>query len=121
MAGRRDEIVRVRTTAAQTARWRNIAGPRGLSAWLRDLADVAAASGADVAVLRVELVRLRADLNRGVGNNLNQIAAAMNADLKAGRAASPADRALAEAAAELAAMRAVVEEALAALGRRRSP
>ena len=117
---RRDGMVKLRVTADQAARWRAVAEGRGLSAWLRELADVAAESGADVAELRAELVRLRTDLNRGLGNNLNQIAAALNADLKAGQADGAHGRGLAAAAVELARLRAAVEEALTVL-RPRAP
>lgn len=119
----RSDLVKLRATPDQAGRWRAAAGERGLSEWIRGLADVAAASGADVALLRGELAALRADLNRGPGNALNQIARALNTHIRAGELPNAAahERGLAAAADDLAALRRGVERALRVLARKRTP
>ena len=101
----RDDILKVSgVSSGQRATWSACAA--------------AAASGTIAADLRAELVRLRADLARGMGNNLNQIAHALNADLKAGRLPDAAahERSLA-AAADVALARRAVERMLRRLER----
>ena len=103
---RRDDILKVSGVS-----------PDQRAAWSACAA--AAASGTTAADLRAELVRLRADLARGMGNNLNQIAHALNADLKAGRLPDAAahERSLAAAAADVALARRAVERMLRRLER----
>ena len=113
----RDDVVKVSgTTPAQRGVWRARAQEAGLptAAWLREAADAVAAAGTTAADLRAELVHLRADLARGVGNNINQVAHALNADLKRGvqPTAAPHERSLAAAAADIAAARRVLERML---------
>ena len=118
----KDDLVRLRLPEAMADRWRAAAAATGtpsLSEWLRDVADAACLSGLDVPALRSEIVGLRADLSRGVGNNLNQIAAALHADAKAGIPPSAAGHDLAAAATEIAAMRVRLDQALRPLARRR--
>ena len=117
---RRDDILKVSgVSSGQRATWSACAAAAGLpsAAWMREAA-AAAASGTIAADLRAELVRLRADLARGMGNNLNQIAHAPNADLKAGRLpdATAHERSLA-AAADVALARRAVERMLLCLER----
>ena len=117
----KDDLVRLRLPEAMAARWRAAAAATGtpsLSEWLRDVADAACLRGLDVPGLRAEIVALRADLSRGVGNNLNQIAAALHADARAGIPPSAAGHDLAAAATEIAAMRARLDQALRPLARR---
>jgi hypothetical protein len=83
------------------------------------VADAACLRSLDVPALRAEIVALRGDLSRGVGNNLNQIAAALHADAKAGIPPTAVGHDLAAAAAEIAAMRARLDQALRPLARRR--
>ena len=114
----RDDTLKVTgTTAGQRATWRAAAGggPRALSAWIREAADAAADGGPPGGgeALRRELVALRADLARGVGNNLNQIAHHLNATAKAGAPAAPGRAAIVHAMADVAAMRAILTAALA--------
>lgn len=118
----RDETIKIRLSRAQLARWQAVAGPRGLSAWLRQLADLAARSGANPAELRAELVQLRADLSRGVGNDINQLARALNTDLKAGRRPDAAahEQALARMAEDVERLKALITEALETLLRGRT-
>ena len=118
----RDDILKVSgTTPDQRAAWSACAREAGLpvAAWMREAATAAAASGTTAADLRAELVRLRADLARGVGSNINQVAHALNVDLKAGRAPDAAlhERSLATAAADVAAARRAVERMLRRLER----
>ena len=119
---RRDDILKVSgVSSGQRATWSACAAAAGLptAAWMREAAAVAAVSGTIAADLRAELVRLRADLARGMGNNLNQIAHALNADLKAGRLPDAAahERSLAAAAADVALARRAVERMLRRLER----
>ena len=119
----KDDLVRLRLPEAMADRWRAAAAATGtpsLSEWLRDVADAACLSGLDVPALRAEIIALRADLSRGVGNNLNQLAALLNAEAKAGIRPDGASLDLAAAAAEIAAMRARLDQALRPLARRRS-
>ena len=117
----RDDILKVSgVSSGQRATWSACAAAAGLptAAWMREAAAAAAASGTIAADQRAELVRLRADLARGMGNNLNQIAHALNADLKAGRLPDAAahERSLA-AAADVALARRAVERMLRRLER----
>ena len=119
----RDDTLKVTgTSAEQRARWRSAAGggARDLSAWIRIAVDAAAAGttlsvhDASAEALRAELVHLRAELGRGVGNNLNQIAAHLNGAARVGEAnVSAHAAALIAAAADIAAVREAVTRALA--------
>ena len=74
---RREGFLRVRMGDDEAVRWQTaaeIAGHPSLSSWVRALADEAAATGNNGRSITVALVALRADLARGVGNNLNQLA-----------------------------------------------
>jgi hypothetical protein len=66
----------MRTTPDERDRWHAAAAERGMTAtaWLRALADEATATGRNGREILAELIRLRQDLARGVGNNLNQLA-----------------------------------------------
>ena len=67
---------------------------------------------------RAELARFRAELARGTGNNLNQIAHALNADQEAGKLPDAAAHALSlAAAADVALARRAVEQMLPRLER----
>lgn len=104
---------------AEADRWRSAAATAGtnLSAWLRGIADLAAAQGVDVTQIRAELVALRSDLNRGVGNNLNQIAMALHVGPGAARDRSARyETALVDAVDEIARIREHLEAALGGLG-----
>lgn len=107
----RSTFVKFRTTPAEESRWRIAAASSGmsLSAWLRSLADIAAATGANPGDVRAELVALRRDLNAGIGNNINQIAHALNADRIAGNPASSSEAALRQMADDLARIRGAIE------------
>lgn len=120
----RPDVIKISgTSAEQRQRWRRASGP-SLSAWMRLAAD-RTASGKDGLVLSAEhaerleaaLVAIRADLNRGVGNNLNQIAVALNTSLKAGKGADPGphEAALNQAAEDLHAIRDLISRALDSL------
>lgn len=118
----KDDLVRLRLPQAMAERWRTAAAATGtpsLSEWLRDAGDAACMSGLDVPGLRAEIAGLRADLSRGVGNNLNQIAAALNAGQRMGIPPSGAGHDLAAAAAGITAMHARLDQALRLLARRR--
>ena len=120
----RDDIFKVSgTTARQRARWREAAGggPRDLSAWIRAAADSAAADPASVQAVRVTtdalveaIVDLRGALGSGPGNAINQVARALNTDIRGGRApnAPPHEQALADAYAEIQAIRGALNLAL---------
>ena len=121
---RKDDLVKLRLPETMSARWREAAAAAGassLSEWVRDAANVAASQELDVPALRAEIVALRADIGRGVGNLLDQIATKLNTDAKAGLSpnATAHEAALAEAAADIAAMRARLDRALRPLARRR--
>jgi len=118
----REDIIKVSGVSPdQRAAWSACAQAAGLptATWMREAAMAAAASGTTAADLRAELVRLRADLGRGVGNNLNQLAHVLNADLKAGKLPDAAahERSLAAAAADVALARRAVERMLRRLER----
>ena len=120
----KDDLVKLRLPESMAIRWKAAAAAAGtpsLSEWLRDVADAACLTGLDVPALRTDLVAFRADLARGPGNNLNQIAATLNADIKGKRPvrASEHELALRAAAVEIAAMRARLDLALRPLIRRR--
>jgi len=87
---RRDVVKISGTHEGQREAWRSAADRNGLplATWLREAADAAVLSGVTAADLRSEIQRLRADLTRGVGNNLNQVAQHLHLMAK-GR--SPAD------------------------------
>lgn len=120
----RDDIIKVSgTTPGQRARWREAAGggPRDLSAWIRAAADLAAADPAGAQAMQattetlvVAIVGLRSALGSGPGNTLNQVARALNTDIRTGRTpdAAPHERSLADAHAELQAIRAALNLAL---------
>lgn len=118
----KNDLVRLRLPQAMADRWKAAAAAMGtpsLSEWLRGAADAACTSGLDVPGLRTEIAALRTDRARGVGNNLNQIAAALNAGQGADILASGTGHDLAVAAAGIAAMRARLDQALRPLTRRR--
>ena len=113
----RADIVKVSgTTLTQREVWQ--AAAKGvdlsLSEWLREAADAAIVAGTTAADLRAAIVALRTDIGRGVGNNLNQIARALNTDIRSGRRADivPHEAALAEAARDLASLRRKTEALL---------
>lgn len=76
----RQDRLRIRVTDEEMQRWRTAAESHGLpvSAWMRSLADEAAATGQNGRELATQLIALRTDLARGVGNNLNQLAHGAN-------------------------------------------
>ncbi len=123
----RRDFLKFRVIPEEEQRWRAAADASGqnLSAWLRGVADLAAAGAGAVnpAEVRDALVRFRADLNRGVGNNLNQLARALNGDLLAEKepSASACEAALTRAAEDLSTMRAALQQALGGLSSRRRP
>ena len=120
----RDDVVKVSgTNAGQRARWREVSG-RSLSAWMRQAADRAADGSSSVLTsgqcsrLEETLLTLRADLNRGAGNNLNQIAQALNTDLRSSLGADGAAHgpALLAAAVSIEGIRCELRAALSMLG-----
>lgn len=122
----RTDVVKLSgTTQAQRDAWRAAADAAGLplAAWLREAADAAALGGVIAADLRDELMQLRADLTRGVGNNLNQVARALNTDLKARRRPDDAAHApaLVAAADELLRLRRTAEKLLRRVERAGQP
>jgi hypothetical protein len=116
-AGQRRDVVKVSGVGAgQRAAWSAAAETAGLAlaCWLREAADAAMVAGATAADLRADLMALRTELGRGVGNNLNQIARSLNIDLRARRPADGAAHAAAllTAARELTAIRRKAEALL---------
>lgn len=120
------------TTPEQRAAWRTAAGGggRAFSAWARDILDDAArgapslpARSAEAAALRAELAGLRSELNRGIGNLLDQVATRLHVDALAGRApdVDGVDATLAQARGELADLRAAITKGIAVLAPRRTP
>jgi Bacterial mobilisation protein (MobC) len=106
----RQDIVKVSgTTSDQREVWREAAGQArmSLSEWLREAADAVVISGTTAADLRAAIAALRTEIGRGVGNNLNQIARALNTDIRAGRRAdcAPHEAALEAAARDVAIIR----------------
>lgn len=106
----RQDIVKVSgTTSDQRQVWREAASQArmSLSGWLREAADAVVISGTTAADLRAAIVALRTEIGRGVGNNLNQIARALNTDIRAGRRAdgAPHEAALEAAARDIALIR----------------
>ena len=120
----REDIFRVSgTTPAQRDRWRAAAGggPRDLSAFVRASVDraaldpvVEAAKERTLDGVARALIELRASLGSGPGNALNQVARALNTDIRSGTAPNPAphESAMAGAYLELQAIRAAVNAAL---------
>lgn len=129
----RDDIAKVSgTTPEQRALWRAAAGGgnRGFASWARDSLDAAARGvaglsprSAEAAALCAELAGMRAELNRGIGSLIDQIATRLHLDARAGRApdASGVEGALARAADELAELRAAIDRGLTVLRPRRTP
>lgn len=116
-AGRRRDVVKLSgTSAPQREAWQAAAraADMPLAAWLREAADAAVLTGTTAADLRAEILALRTEIGRGVGNNLNQVAHALNTDLRAGRRADGAahDATLAAAAQDLAGLRRKAEAML---------
>jgi hypothetical protein len=114
---RRQDIVKISgTRAMQRDAWHAAARAAGLplASWLREAADAAMLTGVTAADLRAEIIALRTDIGRGVGNNLNQIARELHMSPRGGRAAEPPPHAevLAEAARDLAALRQTAEALL---------
>jgi hypothetical protein len=120
----RSDVVQISgTTPQQRATWREAAGggARDLSGWLRRVADRAASRQADsgltrqnIDALTTTVTALLAQIGRGPGNALNQIARSLNVDIAAGRKPSAAQHlaALAAAADELRAIRSQLDDAL---------
>lgn len=75
MTARADRL-RIRVLPDEVERWKAAAEAHGMavSAWMRAMADEAAATGGNGREVATQLVGLRADLARGIGNNLNQLA-----------------------------------------------
>ena len=73
--------IRFRADPREEQRWREFAQSKNLnfSEWIRNLADNAVATNDDARQLVSELTKIRTDLARGIGNNLNQIAHTYNA------------------------------------------
>lgn len=110
-------------TDEQRKAWRQASGGdrRGLSSWIRAVADRAAAGVAEARVnrvdldsLAVEIQSLRRSLGSSVGSNLNQIAYALNYDIRSGRAPNTAghEKVLIDAVEELSAIRRRLNDAL---------
>jgi hypothetical protein len=113
---RRQDIVKISgTRTSQRDAWQVAAQAAGLplASWLREAADAAVLTGVTAADLRAEIVALRTEIGRGVGNNLNQLARALHTP-RVGRAADAATHAetLATAARDLAALRQIAEALL---------
>ena len=118
------------SSPAQRAAWRAAAGgDRAFSAWARQVLDDAARGApalptrsAEAAALRAELAGLRSELNRGIGNLIDQVATRLHVDALAGRVpdVDGVDAALDRARGELAELRAVITEGIAALAPRRA-
>lgn len=74
--------IKLRVTPEQEASYKAAAGVGQMSGWLRMVADDAIAAANDDVVnyseLRREIMDLRTDLRRGIGNNINQIAKKAN-------------------------------------------
>lgn len=109
-AATRQDVIKISgTSAAQRRAWRDEAARTGMSLarWVREAADGATISGVTAADLRDEIVKLRAEIGRGVGNNLSQIARALNREARHGEATSlvPHEASLAAAARDLAELR----------------
>jgi hypothetical protein len=130
----RDDVFKISgTTHAQRTSWRAAAGggSRDLSAWLRWVADRASTTDPARFIGEIEatqamtksLVELRSALGSGPGNTLNQIARAMNTTNRAGQApdAAPHERSMAQAYAEIQAIRAALNVALDGLNRHSHP
>ena len=109
---RRSEFVKFRAAPEAIADWRSAAADVGmnLSAWLRGVADIAAVTGGNPVAVRLEVTALRTSLNRGVGNNLNQLAASVNSGALTGSPQLGAT--LTRATDELARMREALEKLL---------
>lgn len=76
---RRDALLRVRADQEDLARWTAAAGgPGGMSSWVRDTLSQAAVAGTTGQELASELQGIRREL-AAWGNNLNQVARALNA------------------------------------------
>ena len=106
---RRESLLRVRMGVDEHDRWQSAAEAAGhpsLSSWVRALADEAAATGSDGRAVLAALVALRTDLARGIGNNVNQLARAVNQ----GNGVTQPD--LARAAHDVHAARLAVSEAI---------
>tara|TARA_R110002012_G_scaffold270963_1_gene456122 strand:- start:1965 stop:2297 length:333 start_codon:yes stop_codon:yes gene_type:complete len=76
---RLSSTIKIRLRPEQLDAWKAVAGARGVSRWLRSIADETTSSGdtRDFTEFRGELSKLRRDLGR-LGNNVNQIARQMN-------------------------------------------
>lgn len=74
--------IRFRAGPDEESRWREFAKSQGqnFSEWVRNLADNAVATNDNSRELVAELTKLRTELARGVGNNLNQLAHVYNAN-----------------------------------------
>ena len=113
----RNQTIKIRVTDEEAMAWREAATTAGhvsLSAWLRGLAMLSASTGIDATACRSTLSALRADLTRGIGNNLNQICRVMNA----GRL--PALTTIDQAIADVQHMRGTLTDLLATMTPRRA-
>jgi hypothetical protein len=115
--GRRSDVVKISgSRAVQRQAWTAAAqaGDMTLACWLREAADAAIIAGTTAADLRAEIIALRTEIGRGVGNNLNQIARALHSPSRGGRAAEAASYAetLAAAARDLSVLRHTAEALL---------
>jgi len=119
--GRRDIVKVSGTQEAQRRAWRKAAAAAKmpLASWLREAADAATLTGITAADLRAEIQRLRADLTRGVGNNLNQLVQGMHLRRQAGDAED--DREVAHRLRGIAAEVAAIRQDAGALLRRVEP
>ena len=81
MPGVGSPIYRMRVRDERRQRWQRVADEAGmpLAAWLKRVADLAAASDhGDPATAKADVVQIRRELS-ALGNNVNQIAHHMNA------------------------------------------
>jgi hypothetical protein len=113
---RRQDVVKISgTRAGQRDAWLGAAQAAGLplARWLREAADAVVLTGVTAADLRAEIIALRTEIGRGVGNNLNQLARALHTP-RVGHAADAVSHAeiLATAARDLAALRQTAEALL---------
>jgi hypothetical protein len=113
---RRRDVVKISgTNAGQRDAWQAAAQAADLplASWLREAADAALLTGVIAVDLRTEIIALRTEIGRGVGNNLNQLARALNTPC-VGQVANAATHAeiLATAARDLAALRQAAEALL---------
>lgn len=124
----RDEFLKIRVAPEEIARWRAAAAAAAaaagtnLSDWMRGVADLSAADGVVPSQVRAKLVTLRTEMNRGPGNNLNQIAKALHVEPSNPVACGfRYEGALVTAADDIARIRELLERALGKLGAKGCP